>query len=239
VKTSISFSLDTNVENLTLLGTAALAGTGNALANQITGNTAANSLTGGDDVDTLNGGLGNDTLDGGAGADLMRGGAGNDSYIADDGGDRADEGDPGTGLDSGGIDIVLASAPYTLSTFVENLTLTGIAGIDGTGNALANKIVGNGADNALAGDLGNDTLTGAGGADSLDGGVGTDSMSCGAGNDTYAIDNVGDRAFKTDPGTSTDSSGVDLVNASVSVIMGLFVENLTGRRRAPASTLAP
>ncbi|KAB0675350.1 VCBS domain-containing protein, partial [Aureimonas leprariae] len=60
VSASVSFVLSDNVERLTLTGTAAIDGTGNALANIITGNAAANTLTGG---------AGNDTIDGGAGVD--------------------------------------------------------------------------------------------------------------------------------------------------------------------------
>jgi Ca2+-binding RTX toxin-like protein len=48
------------VENLTLTGTSAINGTGNALANQITGNSGANTLDGGAGADTLSGGLGAD-----------------------------------------------------------------------------------------------------------------------------------------------------------------------------------
>ncbi|MGO4836390.1 ATP-binding cassette domain-containing protein, partial [Rhizobiaceae sp. 2RAB30] len=50
-----------SIENLTLLGTAAINGTGNALNNVIIGNAAANVLSGGAGKDTLNGGAGNDT----------------------------------------------------------------------------------------------------------------------------------------------------------------------------------
>ena len=50
------------IENLTLLGTAAINGTGNGLANTITGNGAANILDGGLGTDTLIGGAGNDTF---------------------------------------------------------------------------------------------------------------------------------------------------------------------------------
>jgi len=71
VNASVTFSLAalTNVENLTLTGTTAINGTGNALNNVLTGNSANNSLDGGAGNDTLIGGDGNDTLTGGAGTD--------------------------------------------------------------------------------------------------------------------------------------------------------------------------
>lgn len=67
ILTSISYTLPSNVENLTLTGTAAINGIGNTLNNMLTGNAAANSLFG----DT-----GNDTLDGMEGADMLTGGKG-------------------------------------------------------------------------------------------------------------------------------------------------------------------
>lgn len=69
VTSSVTFTLSTNVEHLTLTGTSGLAGTGNAEANRITGNSGANSLSGVDGNDTLIGGGGNDSLNGGLGAD--------------------------------------------------------------------------------------------------------------------------------------------------------------------------
>jgi Ca2+-binding RTX toxin-like protein len=89
----ISFSLVNsmgvfgNLENLTLIGSAAISGTGNGLANVITGNTAANVLDGGVGNDTLTGGLGNDTLKGGLGNDVLIGGVGIDSLAGGAGND--------------------------------------------------------------------------------------------------------------------------------------------------------
>jgi Ca2+-binding RTX toxin-like protein len=69
--------------------------------------------------------------------------------------------------------------------------------IDGTGNELANAIVGNSSGNTLRGLAGNDTLTGNSGNDVLDGGADVDSMSGNAGNDTYIVDNAGDTIIET------------------------------------------
>ena len=58
-----------------------------------------------------------------------------------------------------------SSVTRTLGANLENLTLTGAAVINGTGNTLANTIVGNGAANDLRGVGGADTLNGGGGDD--------------------------------------------------------------------------
>jgi Ca2+-binding RTX toxin-like protein len=65
VNTTLAFL--TNHENLTLIGSNNLWGTGNALNNILTGNSGNNTLDGGAGNDTISGGLGNDTLDGGFG----------------------------------------------------------------------------------------------------------------------------------------------------------------------------
>lgn len=197
VLSSVTFTLGVNVENLTLTGVTAINGTGNTLANIIIGNAAVN---------TLDGGTGNDTLDGGAGADTMIGGTstGNDTFIVDNAGDIVSENA------SGGTDTVLSSISYTLGTNTENLTLTGAAAINGTGNTLVNIMIGNGAANILSAGSGNDTLDGGAGADSLDGGDG---------NDIFVVDDVGD--------ILSDSTGTDIVQASVSFTLATGFENLT------------
>ncbi|HEY9690604.1 MAG TPA: Calx-beta domain-containing protein [Oculatellaceae cyanobacterium] len=170
VQSSINYTLGANLEKLTLTGTAAINGTGNALSNTITGNTAAN---------TLDGGAGNDILNGGAGADTMIGNAGNDTYIVDNAQDITTE-----ALNEG-TDTVQSNITWTVADNLENLTLTGTAAINGTGNELSNSITGNAAANMLTGNSGIDTLTGMAGNDILVGGFGNDLLTGGTGTDSF------------------------------------------------------
>ena len=141
------------------------------------------TLNGGAGYDDLEGGEGNDVLNGGTDADYMLGGAGNDIYVVDNELDQVYEQDPDTAEDTGGIDLVKASASFKLEMFVENLTLSGTAAIDGTGSELGNTIIGNAASNVLRGEGGNDKLYGYGGVDTLYGGEGNDALYGGAGDD--------------------------------------------------------
>lgn len=300
VKSAVSFDLGgqtqgnarAQIENLTLMGGADLAGTGNAKANVILGNSGANLLDGAGGTDTLRGGAGDDTylvdlvvegngvgttirlqdllvekpnegtdtvlmrgdfanaaaatlglpnnlenldasgtglsrvnlngnslantltgndadnvLDGKGGADAMLGGLGNDTYFVGSTGDVVDESD-GLGNDAGGNDLVKTSVSYTLGDYLEGLTLLGSSRISGTGNSLANKIMGN---------AGANTLDGQGGADTLSGGLG---------NDTYVVDNLGDAIIEN------ANSGTDLVRVGIAVeggtyILGDHLENAT------------
>jgi Ca2+-binding RTX toxin-like protein len=150
VRSSVDHVLDDEVENLTLVGSSAIDGTGNGLNNMLTGNNAVN---------VLDGEAGNDSIDGGAGGDDMRGGAGDDTYIVDNTGDKVTE------LLDGGIDTVQSSVSHVLSSNVENLTLTGFSAIDGTGNVGNNLLVGNVGANVLDGGTGDDTMQGGAGDD--------------------------------------------------------------------------
>ena len=199
-------------ENLTVLAasTAVLAGvvfgsTSN-FGISVTGGDSADTVTtgGGDDVlngaggaDILSGGLGEDLLDGGAGNDTMTGGGGDDTFIVDSASDQANE-----GL-LGGTDEVQSSVTFTLGANVENLVLTGVAAINGTGNGLANIITGNSANNIL---------NGAGGADTMIGG---------AGDDAYFVDDPLDQVLEV-----SSADGFDTVSSSVTYGLGAHQERL-------------
>ncbi|MDD2465432.1 MAG: hypothetical protein PHI97_15655 [Desulfobulbus sp.] len=150
VRSSVNWILGNNIERLTLIGTTAVRGTGNALANKILGNSASNVLNGRAGNDILNGALGNDTL---------RGGIGNDTYIVNSTRDIVVE------FANQGLDTVRAWVDWTLGDHCENLVLLGNTDIEGLGNALSNTITGNDAGNLLDGKSGADRLIGGNGHD--------------------------------------------------------------------------
>ncbi|KQO86679.1 M10 family metallopeptidase C-terminal domain-containing protein [Methylobacterium sp. Leaf91] len=153
VKTvSNTYTLTSYENHLTYMGSDNFSGKGNTEGN------------------VLRGGNGDDLLNGKGGTDTLYGGAGNDLYVIDNLGDKVVE------LSDGGRDTVAASVSYTLANNIENLTLTGTASISGTGQSLANNIVGNAAANHLSGEGGNDILIGGPGRDVLTGGDGVDTF---------------------------------------------------------------
>ena len=174
VNSSVTYTLSVNVEKLTLTGTANINGTGNTSVNTITGNSGNNILDGGD---------GNDVLNGGAGIDTLTGGAGNDTFVVDTVTDLIDGG-VGTDTIQSSVTFSLANA---LVSNVENLTLTGTADINGTGNGLVNTITGNTGNNILDGGTGNDILSGGTGNDTLNGGIDKDTLTGGVGIDTFVF----------------------------------------------------
>ena len=148
--------------------TQSLTFTGTNSANTLNGTAADEFFYGLGGNDTLNGNGGNDYFDGGSGRDRMTGGAGNDIYIVDSTSDSVVE------SAGGGTDTVRSSVSLTLASNVEDLELTGSSGLSGTGNGLANRLLGNNGANSLNGSGGNDTLYGRGGNDTLTGGSGLD-----------------------------------------------------------------
>lgn len=139
VRSTVSHRLTAHVENLQLIGTGALNGTGNDLDNVITGNAGANVLNGGAGNDRLLGGAGNDTLVGGAGKDALFGGAGRDVFVfgalTDSGMTAASrdtifdfDGAAGDRIDLRGIDANTALAGDQAFTFVGTAAFSGRAG---------------------------------------------------------------------------------------------------------------
>jgi Ca2+-binding RTX toxin-like protein len=232
IVSSISLSLNVSgrldVENLTLAGSAAINGLGNARNNVMVGNGAENVLSaaaGNDSLfgqagdDALLGGAGADTLNGGLGADTMNGDVGNDTYVVDNAGDVVIEGV------SGGLDKILSSISQDMSVGgranVENLTLTGAAAI-GIGNALSNVLVGNGADNMLSGLSNSDQLLGQDGNDTLSAGDGNDLINGGNGNDSILTGAGADRVLFN---TALGAGNVDAVQDFNPVFDTFLLEN--------------
>ena len=136
----------------------------------LTGTTAINAT--GNSSDNL--------LAGNSGVNMLTGGAGNDTYVVG-------AGDTTVEAVGAGTDTVQSAIAWTLAANVENLTLTGTAAVNGTGNTSDNVLLGNSGVNTLTGNAGNDTLDGKAGADSLIGGTGNDTYWLGRG---YGIDTI-------------------------------------------------
>lgn len=219
---------------------------GNAGNDTLDGSTGNDTLNGGDGNDILDGGAGNDILNGEAGDDVLNGGSGNDVL---DGGAGKDTLDGGTGVDTlkGGLeddlylvdsvddivqeltnagnDLVKSTVDFVLKDNLENLELLDSA-INGTGNELANSILGNAANNVLSGGSGNDVLSGGLGADKLIGGTGVDTLIGGAGVDTFALlETVSNGAADTiadfDPTNDILALQESAFNASLGSTLGL------------------
>lgn len=235
VQASASYTLSANIENMFLMGSAAIDGSGNAQANYIAGNTGNN---------VLNGMGGNDTIVGDAGNDTLLGGAGDDSYIvnAGSGSDVVDNtGGGNDGLFFNGVArerlsfsrdgndlLIKIDNGATPAVRVTNHFLGGDAAIDyvqpdggsmltaaqinqivaGGGGGFDQTIEGTATGEQLVGGSGKDLIKGLGGNDTLFGMGGNDTLQGGDGDDSLAGGNgsgTGSGADRLEGGAGNDT----------------------------------
>jgi serralysin len=117
VFSSVTFAISANVEKLTLVGSAAIDGYGNELANTILGNNADNKISGALGADILNGQLGNDTYLYSKTADSTA--ASTDHILGFGAGDK---------IDLKAIDAITGTAANDAFTFIGSGAFTNTAG---------------------------------------------------------------------------------------------------------------
>ena len=152
VNASVTYALDAEIEDLSLIGSADIKGIGNTLNNSISGNAGGNRLSGS---------TGNDTVSGRAGDDSLFGGGGNDSLSGDEGDDYLSAGAGSDELFGGDGDDVLLGRRGSDVLF----------GDDG-----ADWLEGGNSNDTLQGGREDDTLVGGQGADKMNGGSGIDTF---------------------------------------------------------------
>ena len=239
VQAGVTYTLATNVENLTLTGTGSINGTGNALDNVIVGNSGNNVLAGLGGADTLDGGTGTDTASyaassSGVTVSLATGtGSGGDAQgdtlisienLTGSGLNDTLEGNGANNVLNGGagtdtVSYEHAGAAVTVSLAITAAQNTGGAGTDTL--SLFENLTGSAFNDVLTGSTAANVLMGLAGNDTLNGGAGADTMSGGLGNDTYVVDNTGDVV------TENANEGTDTVQAGVTYTLATNVENLT------------
>ena len=201
----------------------------------VDGSNGVNALTGNAGANRLLGRGGNDILDGGsAGADVLVGGTGDDTYIVSHTGMTLTE----LAGAAQGVDTVQSSISFALGANFENLTLTGTANINGTGNSGNNVIIGNSGNNVLTGGGGNDNIQGGDGNDTFAASApvapatndGNDTYNGGSGTDTLDLSAVfGATIVNLDAGTATGAViGNDTLISIENVIGNNGADTITG-----------
>lgn len=217
IRSHVSLSLPSNVEQLILRGSADLTGQGNSANNSLIGNLGANILAGlkGDDFlnagggsgNLLLGGRGNDRLCATSGDNVLRGGAGDDSFLVYGGDNRLFGGvgnddfsvGEGANLIFGGprtdsVSFNLSSVGVTVYMGANKKNAGGAEGVrlkgieNLSGSDFDDLLAGDGGNNQLSGGFGNDTLRGGGGDDTLISSYGTDILRGGTGADTFRFE---------------------------------------------------
>jgi hypothetical protein len=156
------------------------------------------TLTGSGNINGTGNSL-NNVITGNAGVNVLTGSTGNDTYVVNNTTDKVIE------ANGQGTDKVNSSVSFSLSgQYIENLTLTGSANINGIGNSLNNTLIGNAGRNAL------------------NGSTGTDRMEGKAGNDTYYVNTAADKVIEAN-GQGTDK----VYSAATFSLSGQYIENLT------------
>jgi Ca2+-binding RTX toxin-like protein len=129
VYSTVSYTLAANTENLVLLGSGDLNGSGNTLSNAIYGNTGANTLNGGAAADFLQGNAGNDTF-------VFNAGQANGDMVADFAGNAGAAGDSlqfvgyGPGATFTNIDATHWQVNYAGGASHDVITFSNAASID-------------------------------------------------------------------------------------------------------------
>ncbi|GCA94859.1 Calx-beta domain-containing protein, partial [Microcystis aeruginosa] len=195
-------TLPNNVENLRLIGSNNINGTGNASDNKITGNSGNNILAGanGNDIYCFNAStpLGSDTIQ-----ETTTGGIDTLDFTGTNTAVRVNL----------GITTVQTVVSNNLRlTFSANNTIENIIGDSGN-----DRLTGNSLNNTLTGGGGNDQLTGQDGNDSLIGGFGDDLLTGGNGSDNF-IFNSSNLGIDT---ISDFTSGSDKIVLSKAVFTAL------------------
>ena len=215
VRSSVSFRLAANVEDLELTGTSAINGTGNDLVNQILGNAARN------------------VLDGGAAADLLQGGEAGDLYLISAVGDHPQAEFVDTGL-SGIDEVRIAAAAGSFLLFAGDTGIEQV--VIGSGTAVTPVTTGRGAVNVnaaavtngllLVGNDGNNAIVGTALADRFQSRLGNDTLTGGSGADTFLFNTTPDAAGNRDVITDYQP-GVDRIQLKASIFAGVGTAGTT------------
>jgi Ca2+-binding RTX toxin-like protein len=163
VRSKVTFTLGANVENLYLLGTAAINGTGNELGNVIVGNAGNNVISGGAGADFLDGAGGFNTL----------------SYFSSATGVEVN-------LSTSVVDVGDATGDIIANFTNVDGSNDGPFGDYIVGDGNNNVLRGFGGSDTLRGGGGNDTLEGGDGFDLIEGGADADNLDGGNDFDTLS-----------------------------------------------------